>query len=41
MHIGIVLPLKKFNKNEFKDSKQLSEKQREELFSHIERLQKD
>ena len=41
MHIGIVLPLKKFNKNEFKDSKQLSEKQREELFSHIEKLQKD
>lgn len=41
MHIGIVLPLKKFNKNEFKDSKQLSEKQREELFSRIEKLQKD
>lgn len=41
MHIGIVLPLKKFNKSEFKDSKQLSEKQREELFSHIEELQKD
>lgn len=41
MHIGVVLPLKKFNKNEFKDSKQLSEKQREELFSHIEKLQKD
>lgn len=41
MHIGIVLPLKKFNKNEFKDSKQLSERQREELFSHIEKLQKD
>ena len=41
MHIGIVLPLKKFSKNEFKDSKKLSEKQREELFSHIEKLQKD
>lgn len=41
MHIGIVLPLKKFGKSEFKDSKQLSEKQREELFSHIENLQKD
>ena len=41
MHIGIVLPLKKFSKSEFKDSKQLSEKQREELFSHIEKLQKD
>ena len=41
MHIGIVLPLKKFGKSEFKDSKQLSEKQREELFSHIEKLQKD
>jgi ribonuclease HII len=41
MHIGIVLPLKKFSKSEFKDSKQLSKKQREELFSHIEKLQKD
>ena len=41
MHIGIVLPLKKFNKNKFKDSKKLSEKQREDLFSHIEELQKD
>ena len=41
MHIGIILPLKKFSKNEFKDSKKLSEKQREELFSHIEKLQKD
>lgn len=41
MHVGIVLPLKKFSKNEFKDSKKLSEKQREELFSHIEKLQKD
>ena len=41
MHIGIVLPLKNFSKNEFKDSKKLNEKQREELFSHIENLQKD
>lgn len=41
MHVGIVLPLKKFSKKEFKDSKKLSEKQREELFSHIEKLQKD
>lgn len=39
MHVGIILPLKKFDKNKFKDSKKLSEKQREELFSHIEKLQ--
>ena len=41
MHIGIILPLKRFSKNEFKDSKKLSEKQRENLFSHIEKLQQD
>ena len=41
MHIGIVLPLKKFDKTCFKDSKQLSEKQREQLFEKIEKLQKD
>ena len=41
MHIGIVLPLKKFDKTCFKDSKQLSEKQREQLFEKIEELQKD
>ena len=41
MHVGIILPLKKFDKNKFKDSKKLSEKQREELFSHIEKLQSD
>ena len=41
MHIGIVFPLKKFNKTVFKDSKKLSEKQREELFSYIENLQKE
>lgn len=41
MHVGIVLPLKKFSKKEFKDSKKLSERQREELFSHIEKLRQD
>lgn len=41
MYIGIVLSLKKFNKSEFKDSKKLTEKQRENLFSYIERLQSD
>ena len=41
MHVGIVLPLKKFSKKEFKDSKKLSERQREELFSHIEKLQQN
>lgn len=41
MHIGIVLPIKKFDKSCFEDSKKLSEKQREELFSKIEKLWKD
>ena len=41
MHIGIVLSLKKFDKTCFKDSKQLSEKHREQLFEKIEKLQKD
>lgn len=41
MHIGIVLPLKKFDKTPFKDSKKLSEKQREALFPKIEKLQTD
>jgi len=41
MHIGIVLPLKKFDKTPFKDSKKLSEKQREALFQKIEKLQSD
>ena len=41
MHIGIVLPIKRFDKSCFEDSKKLSEKQREELFSKIEKLQKD
>jgi len=39
MHIGIILPLKKFDKISFKDSKKLSEKQREQLFEKIEKLQ--
>lgn len=39
MHIGIILPIKKFDKTQFKDSKKLSEKQREELFTKIEKLQ--
>jgi len=41
MHIGIVLPLKKFDKTPFKDSKKLSERQREALFPKIEKLQSD
>lgn len=41
MQIGIVLPLKKFDKAPFKDSKKLSEKQREALFPKIEKLQSD
>ena len=41
MHIGVVLPIKKFDKSCFEDSKKLSEKQREQLFEKIEKLQKD
>ena len=41
MHIGIVVPLKNFDKTPFKDSKKLSEKQREALFPKIEKLQTD
>jgi ribonuclease HII len=41
MHISIVLPLKKFDKKPYKDSKKLSEKQREALFPKIEKLQSD
>ena len=39
MHVGIVLPLKKFDKKPFMDSKKLSERQREILFTKIEKLQ--
>ena len=41
MHVGIILPLKKFDKKPFMDSKKLSEKQREILFTKIEKLQQD
>ena len=41
MHIGMVLPIKRFDKSCFEDSKKLNEKQREQLFSKIEKLQKD
>lgn len=38
MHIGIITPLKKFDKTSFMDSKKLSKKQRENLFIKIEKL---
>jgi ribonuclease HII len=38
MYIGIILPIKKFTKNIFEDSKKLTEKQREELFAQIENI---
>lgn len=39
LHVGIVLPLKKFYKKKFKDSKKLTKKQREKLFEDIKTLQ--
>lgn len=39
MYVGLVLVFKKFKKSEFKDSKILTEKQREESLSHIQKLQ--
>lgn len=39
LHIWIILPLKRFVKKDFKDSKKLSKKQREKLFEKINKLQ--
>jgi ribonuclease HII len=42
MYVGLILPLKKLTPKEvslFKDSKKLSEKQREECFAQIQLLQ--
>lgn len=41
MYIGIILPIKKFTKNIFEDSKKLTEKQREELYAQIENIWKN
>lgn len=38
LYVGIILPLKKFSTKGFKDSKVLSEKQREELYAKILQL---
>ena len=35
LYVGLVLPLKRFSTKDFKDSKQLSEKRREELYEKI------
>lgn len=40
LHVGIILPLKRFNKKKFKDSKKLTQKQRNKLFQDIKSLQK-
>lgn len=39
LHVGIILPLKKFNKKKFKDSKKLTQKQRDKNFQDIQSLQ--
>jgi ribonuclease HII len=41
LYVWLVIPLKKFSTKNFKDSKKLSEKQREECFSQIKKLQSD
>ncbi len=38
LHVGVVLPVKRFVKKDFQDSKSITEKIREELFSKIEKL---
>ena len=39
LHVWVILPLKKFTKKKFKDSKKLTQKQREKLFADINTLQ--
>ncbi|MFZ2150475.1 MAG: ribonuclease HII [Candidatus Absconditicoccaceae bacterium] len=41
LYVGLVIPLKKFSIKGFKDSKKLSEKQRDECFRQIKKLQSD
>lgn len=41
IHVGLILPIKKFIKKDFQDSKQLKEQQREELFEKIKTLESD
>lgn len=41
LYVWLVIPLKRFSTKNFKDSKKLSEKQREECFKQIEKLQLD
>ncbi|NOZ43773.1 MAG: hypothetical protein GXP45_01135 [bacterium] len=41
LYVGIILPLKKFDFREFRDSKVLSEKKREELYDKILQLSKE
>ncbi|MCF7834596.1 ribonuclease HII [Candidatus Gracilibacteria bacterium] len=39
LYVGLVIPLKRFSTKNFKDSKKLSEKKREECFIEIKKLQ--
>jgi len=41
MYVGLLLPLKRFKKSFLKDYKILTESQRKELFSSIQKLNKD
>lgn len=41
LYVGLILPLKKFSKSWFKDSKQINHKQRELLFQKIKKLESD
>ncbi len=38
LHVGVILPVRRFIKKDFKDSKSITEKTREILFSQIENL---
>jgi len=41
LYVWLLIPLKRFSTKSFKDSKKLSEKQREECFKQIKKLQSD
>jgi ribonuclease HII len=41
LYVWLIVPLKRFSTKDFKDSKKLSAKQREECFTQIKRLQSD
>ncbi len=41
LYVGLIVPIKKFSTKNFKDSKKLSEKQREQCFVQIKKLHSD